>query len=61
MERLERDSKLVRRIKPLLSQRSISMDKLSVLDLQLVPKSEKELWCNIIDAEKAKIKTFLQE
>lgn len=37
MEKLERESKLVRRVKPLLSQRSISMDKLSIVDLQLVP------------------------
>lgn len=59
MERLERESKLVRRIKPLLSQRSFSIDKLSAVDLNLIPQAEKTQWCHIIDAEKAKIRAYL--
>jgi hypothetical protein len=58
--KLERESKLVRKVKPLLHQRTFSIDKLSTLNISIIPKSEKDVWCAIIEREKAKIRTYLQ-
>lgn len=41
-QQIEGDSKLVRRVKPLLTERSFSLDALQKVDLQLIPKAEKD-------------------
>ena len=41
MEKLERESKLVRRIKPMLSQRSYSLERLNKIDLLCISEQER--------------------
>ena len=59
LENLERQSKLVKRIKPMLTQRSYSIERLSIINVQNFTSEEKEKITQIMDIQEAKIKTFL--
>ena len=59
-EQLERESKLVRKAKQMLTQKSFSMGNLAQIDLAKFTRSEKDDCMRILNLEQAKIKTFLQ-
>jgi hypothetical protein len=59
LENLERQSKLVKRIKPMLTQRSYSIERLSIINVQNFTSEEKEKITQIMDIQEEKIKTFL--
>ena len=57
--RLERESALVRQVKPMLAQRSFSMGELTKVDLSVFSEEEKKECLAIISREEAKVEEFL--
>ena len=53
------ESKLIKKVKPLLNQRTFNMPSLTMIDLACFTHEEKERCMQIMNREQAKIKTFL--
>ena len=58
--KLERESKLVKKVRPMLSQKSFSLERLHIVNVSnSFTKHEKDRCLKIIDLEEAKIKAYL--
>ena len=59
IEKLEQDSKLVRKVRPLLTQRSYSLERLTLVEMSQFSKQERDRCFQLMEIEEAKIRAYL--